>query len=57
MRFFENRAPTNDRGAVAAPGGPLFAIEGHLSFDTGLAVSDTPTLEHHRHGSAPGVGG
>ena len=22
--------------------GPLFAIEGHLSFDTGLAVSDTP---------------
>ena len=42
MRFFENRAPTNDRGAVAAPGGPPFAIEGHLSFDTGLAVSDTP---------------
>ncbi len=40
MRFFENRAPTNE--AVAAPGGPLFAIEGHLSFDTGLAVSDTP---------------
>ena len=30
---------------------------GHLSFDTGLAVQTLPTLEHRRHGSAPGVGG
>ena len=55
MRFFENRAPTNDRGAVAAAGGPVFAIEG--IFRHWFSCVGHPTLEHHRQGSAPGVGG